>query len=59
LTSITIPISVTSIASYAFANSDNLTTVNYTGTETDWNNIEGLANCGLSSEVIINYNYTE
>ena len=59
LTSITIPISVTSIASYAFANSDNLTTVNYTGTETDWNNIEGLADCGLSEEVTITYDYTE
>lgn len=39
LTSITIPDSVTSISNYAFHYCRNLATINYTGTEEQWNAI--------------------
>ena len=56
LTSITIPDSVTSIGSRSFENCDALKTINYTGTQEQWNAISGIAN--IPSGVTINYNYT-
>ena len=53
LTSIEIPVSVTSIDNGAFYNS-GLTTVNYRGTQEDWENITGYEQLSAT----INYNYT-
>ena len=56
LTSITIPSSVTSIFS-PFGGCRNLTTINYTGTQEQWNAIEGLDDANIPSGATINYNY--
>lgn len=56
LSSVTIPNSVTSIGNGAFAGCSNLTTVNYTGTQTDWNNITKGTDC-FPSGINIVYNY--
>ena len=58
ITSITIPDSVTSIGSGVFAGCSGLTTVNYIGTQEQWNAITGLASASIPSNVTINYNYT-
>ena len=57
LTSIKIPSSVTSIEEGAFSECRNLTTVNYTGTEEQWNNISIGSNNSYLRNAIINYNY--
>ena len=59
LESITIPNNITSIAAYAFDGCDNLTTINYTGTQEEWNKItiEEDGNDILKSDTVtINYN---
>ena len=60
LTSITIPASVTEIKYNAFLNCNNLTTINYKGSEEEKNNIiiNASGNSILSS-ITWNYNYTE
>ena len=59
-TSITIPSSVTSIRKWAFCDCSSLTTVNYTGTEEQWNAL--LENIGEDNDYLINaeinFNYT-
>ena len=59
LTSITIPESVTSIGNYAFDECTSLKTINYTGTEEQWNAInKGNSWSNLCpSDMVINYNY--
>lgn len=59
LTSITISEGVTSIGNYAFQYCSKLATINYTGTEEQWNAIsKGSAwNNGVPSKCVINYNY--
>ena len=59
LTSVTIPESVTKIGNYAFRNCTGLKTINYTGTEGQWNAISkgGSWNQGCPSDMVINYNY--
>ena len=59
LTSITIPKSVTHIGDYALAYTPNLTTINYRGTEEEWNAIEKGENWDLDTPTnkVINYNY--
>ena len=58
LTNITIPDSVTSISN-SFYNCRSLTTINYTGTEEQWNAISKNYNWnfGCPSDMVINYNY--
>lgn len=59
LKSITIPNSVTSIRGSAFYGCSNLTTVNYRGSEAQWNEISiGENNCSIQNATI-NYNYTK
>ena len=59
LTSITIPDSVTSIGNYAFYSCTSLEDVYYTGTKTQWDNIQiGSDNDPLTSATI-HYNYSE
>ena len=58
LTSITIPNSVTSIGGYAFDSCDNLKDVFYTGTESQWNVIDIIAEGNWSfkkANIIFNY----
>ncbi len=57
ITSITIPNSVTSIGVDAFGDCDKLTTVNYMGTEEEWNNISIASGNSILKSVKINYNY--
>ena len=59
LTSITIPEGVTSIGERAFQCCSSLATINYTGTEEQWNAIsKGTSwNTGCPSDMVINYNY--
>ena len=57
LTNVIIPDGVTSIEPYAFGYCPSLTTVNYTGTEEQWNAIQiGTSNTYLT-DATINYNY--
>ena len=60
LTSVTIPDSVTSIGNYAFYGCTRLKTINYTGTEEQWNAINKISSwrSGCPSDMVINYNYT-
>ena len=57
LTSVTIPNSVTSISYYAFGDCTSLKTINYTGTEEQWNAIRKHATwkSGTAANVIYNY----
>ena len=57
LTNITIPNSVTSIEEDAFYGCDSLTTVNYTGTEEEWNKISISSGNSYLTNATINYNY--
>ncbi|WP_337670995.1 leucine-rich repeat domain-containing protein, partial [Ruminococcus bicirculans (ex Wegman et al. 2014)] len=57
LTSITIPNSVTSIEYYAFYNCTSLTDVYYTGSETEWNNIDIRDYNSCLTNATIHYNY--
>ena len=59
LISITIPNSVTAIGEYAFENCTSLKTINYKGTEEQWNAISkyNTWNRGCPSDMVINYNY--
>ena len=56
LTSIVIPDSVTSIGSGAFQTCHNLRTINYTGTEEQWNAISRyLYNLPSGCEIVYNF----
>ena len=58
LPSITIPSSVKTIGQYAFLNSNKLTTVNYRGSQSDWNNISiGSGNDTLNNAPTRNFDY--
>ncbi len=57
LTSITIPNSVTSIGYEAFYDTPWLTDVYYTGSETEWNNIDIGENNTYLTNATIHYNY--
>ena len=59
LTSVIIPSSVTSIGSSAFAGCTRLTTINYKGSQTNWDAITKDANWDRNtpSNKVINYNY--
>lgn len=61
LTSITIPSNVTSIGKYAFKWCTSLKTINYEGTEKQWNAIsKGTGwNEDCPKDMVINYNYAE
>lgn len=58
LKSITIPTSVTNIEHVAFLTFSGLITVNYTGTEEQWNQINIVGNNDNLINATINYNYT-
>ena len=57
LTSITIPESVTSIGNYAFSYCESLKTINYTGTEEQWNAISKGTSWKSGTAVNVIYNY--
>lgn len=57
--SITIPTSVEVIEDAAFHGCNSLTTVNYEGTEEEWNNIEIGKSNSVLSDATINFNYKE
>ena len=57
LTSITIPEGVTSIGSYAFEDCSSLATINYTGTEEQWNTINKGSNWNYGTSLNVIYNY--
>ena len=59
LASVTIPKSVSSIGKYAFYYDEKLATINYTGSETEWNAITFGEdwNYGFPQDNKINYNY--
>ena len=57
LTSITIPESVTSIGDFAFSGCSSLKTINYTGTEEQWNAIRKGTSWNHGTAVNVIYNY--
>ena len=57
LTSITIPEGVTSIGQRAFGYCSGLKTINYTGTEEQWNAISKGANWNYETSLNVIYNY--
>ena len=57
LTSVTIPVSVISIGQSVFAYLEALTTVNYRGTEEQWNAISIDDHNDLLANATVNYNY--
>ena len=57
LTSITIPESVTSIGYHAFGGCSSLKTINYTGTEEQWNAISKGTSWKSGTAVNVIYNY--
>ena len=52
LTSVTIPTSVTTIGSSAFSDCGSLKTVQYDGTEVEWEKIQGISESGLADKTI-------
>ena len=56
LKSITIPVSFNDACDSPFYAS-RLTTINYRGTEEEWNAIEGIADAEIPEDCVINYNY--
>ena len=57
LTSITIPSSVTTIGNQAFYSCLSLATINYTGTEEQWNTINKGSNWNYGTSLNVIYNY--
>ena len=57
LTSITIPESVTSISNHVFAYCTGFKTINYTGTEEQWNAISKGTNWNYETSLNVIYNY--
>lgn len=55
LTSVVIPVSITSIGWSAFAECRSLEEVNYTGTEAQWSRIYNAGNNGWLTKAMINY----
>lgn len=49
---------LTSIGNYAFYGCTGLTDIYYTGTQTQWEAIEGLADAGIPEGATIHYEYT-
>ena len=60
LVTVTIPVSVSSIEQYAFNECHCLKTINYCGTEEQWNAIakDEDWNSGCPSDMVISFNYT-
>ena len=58
LTSITIPDSVTTIGGSAFYRCTSLTDIYYTGTQAEWESIEGIASAEIPEGATIHYEYT-
>ena len=50
-----LPRTLQKIEANAFASLTALHTINFVGTEQEWNAIEGVENAGISSSVVINY----
>ncbi|MBO7079521.1 MAG: leucine-rich repeat domain-containing protein [Bacilli bacterium] len=61
LTSIIIPSNITNIESQAFYNCKVLKTINYKGTEEQWNSITKASNWkqGCPYDMVVNYNYQD
>ncbi len=57
LENIVIPEKVRTIGDVAFSLCDKLEVINYTGTEEQWNAIEGINQIGIKDSTRINYNY--
>lgn len=57
LTSITIPDSVTTIGEGTFKNCTGLTDIYYTGTQAEWESIEGIADAAIPEGATIHYEY--
>ena len=55
ITQITIPDSVTSFGEYAFNGCTGLTDIYYSGSQSDWESIEGIEDSGLGAGVTIHY----
>ncbi|MBQ2294659.1 MAG: leucine-rich repeat protein, partial [Spirochaetales bacterium] len=59
LTSVTIGNNVTTIGNYAFGDCNNLTSINYKGSQEQWEQISIGSDNGCLTNATINYNYTE
>lgn len=58
LTTLILPDSITSIGTNAFVDCDALTDIYYTGTQQQYEAIQGISNCGFKGTETIHYNYT-